>query len=158
MAAEPLPISPEQHHERNAAVTSITRNLAKLHEPLWADILLDWIHRYDGLELYMWPEEDPILVVRDLLQQYVEKELLLEPSQFASDLADLRFCYLAARHDNGEGDGLRWDPFQDGSFKVWTRAKMVSVWDATEPWPTRDMIQAWLLLRFSRTRTRTPLN
>ena len=63
--------------------------------------------------------------------------------------------YCAARRDEG---GLRWDPFQDGSFKAWTCGKIVRVWDSPEPWPTRDMIQAWLLLRFSRTRTRTPLN
>ena len=64
-------------------------------------------------------------------------------------------CYCAARRDEG---GLRWDPFQDGSFKAWRCGKIVRVWDSPEPWPTRDMIQAWLLLRFSRTRTRPPLN
>ena len=155
MSAHPVSPSPGHYKERRIAAKAITRYLAQLHEPMWADILFDWTRRYDGLESYLYPEEDPVMEVCNLLQQYVEKGLPLEPEHFANALADLRFCYCAARRDEG---GLRWGPFQDGSFKAWTCGKIVRVWDSPEPWPTRDMIQAWLLLRFSRTRTRTPLN
>jgi hypothetical protein len=150
MSAQPLPVSPEQRKERQEAAGSIRPLLEMLHEPLWASILIDWTRLYDGMEQYLYPEEDPVMEVRNLLQCHVDTGQALEPDKFASELADLRFCYCTARRDE---DGTRWDPFRDGAFAAWTRGKMVTAWDASEPWPTRDMIQAWLLLRFSRTRT-----
>jgi hypothetical protein len=150
MSSPPLAPSPTHYKERRAAAEQIAHYLEALHEPSWGPVLRDWLSRYDGLERYLWPEEDPVMEVRNLLERYVKDGRSLEPEQFAKDLAGLPFCLAAARHDEG---GPRWSPFQDGQFKAWTRGRMVKVWDAPEPQPTRDMIQAWLLLRFCRTRT-----
>ena len=79
-------------------------------------MIADWLGRYDGLEGYLSAEDDPLVQVRNLLNQYVETGQPLEPEQFAGALADLRFCYCAARHDEG---GARWDPLRDGAFGVW---------------------------------------
>ena len=108
MAMQPAPPSPDHYEDRRAAAATVKRLVDELHEPLWGDILLEWTSHYDGLERYLWPEEDPVMEVRDLLQRYVDAGESLEPERFAGDLADLRFCYCAARHDNGD---TRWDPF-----------------------------------------------
>jgi hypothetical protein len=36
---------------------------------------------------------------------------------------------------------------------VWTRGRIVKAWETAEPWPSRDLIQTWLLIRFCRART-----
>ena len=71
MSAHPVSPSPGHYKERRIAAKAITRYLAQLHEPMWADILFDWTRRYDGLESYLYPEEDPVMEVCNLLQQYV---------------------------------------------------------------------------------------
>lgn len=146
----PQPLAPEHDNDRRNAIQDVGRLLDLLRQPAWATVVLDWLSRYDGLECYLWPEEDPVIEVRDLLQRYVTDGKALEAGQFSEALADLRFCYCAARHENSD---VRWDPLHDVPFSAWTCGKGVLVWDSPTPWPTREMIHAWLLLRLSRTRT-----
>lgn len=143
------PLTAEQLRERAEALAQIQHHLVALGEPAWADVLLPWLHNYDGLELYTWPEDDPVFLVLNLLSSYVEQGRRLEPEAFAGDLASLSFCGLAARHEEG---GPRWDPLNE-RFEDWTRGNIVRVWDAAEPGRVRDMVQTRLLLRFCRTRT-----
>lgn len=143
-------LTPARIQERSEAAEQIAQCLIALREPAWIDVIADWLGRYDGLEGYLWPEDDPLVQVRNLLNRYIETGQPLEPERFAGSLADLRFCYCAARHDEG---GARWDPLRDDAFSAWTRGRIVKAWDTAEPWPSRDLLQTWLLIRFCRART-----
>ena len=88
----PPPIPPHQQEARTQAVVTIGHFLEGLGEPGWRSVLLCWLGRYDGLEVYLYPEDDPVLTVRDLLARYVEALRPPDPALLAADLAALPFC------------------------------------------------------------------
>ena len=65
----PPPIPPEQQEARLQGVMTISHYLESLGEPGWRGVLLQWLGRYDGIEV-MFPEEDPVLAVQELLGAY----------------------------------------------------------------------------------------
>ena len=143
------PLKPERQRERLAALDRIGCHLDTLGEPAWHGVIVEWLHHFDGLELYVWPENDPIMLVLGVLQNYAEHERTLLPEDFARDLAALSFVGLAARHDD---EGSRWDPLTE-SFDTWTQGKLVNVWEALEPGSLRDMTQTRLQVKFTKAHT-----
>ena len=146
MSDAPPPISPEQHQARLQGVMTIGHYLESLGEPGWRAVLLQWLGQYDGLEVYMLPEDDPVLAAQELLGAYVQEGRSLDPAEFSADLADLHFCYYRARRDS---DRKKWEPLAE-SFALFCEGVLVTVWQGLEPYPSRDLIQSWLLVRFCR--------
>ena len=146
MSDAPPPIRPEQAEARQEGVTSIGHFLENLGEPAWRGVLLQWLGQYDGLEAYMYPEDDPVLAVRELLGAYVQQGRSLDPEAFSAELADLHFCYYRARRD---GDRKKWEPMTE-SFTSFCQGVVVTVWQGAEPYPSRDLLQSSLLVRFCR--------
>ncbi len=124
-------------------------HLDALGEPGWFGVILEWLDHYAGLEHYVWPEDDPVVLVLGLLQDYIKLERKLRPDDFARELAALSFVGLAARHVDG---GNRWDPLTE-KFETWTRGEYVNVWDALESGSIRDMTQTRLVVRFTKAST-----
>jgi hypothetical protein len=143
------PISAEHQRERLAARDRLGCHLDALGEPGWFGVITEWLDHYAGLEQYVWPENDPIVMVHDVLQDYVSLERALSPDDLARELAALSFVGLAARHVDG---GSRWDPLTE-KFETWTRGKYVNVWDALESGTIRDMTQTRLVVRFTKAST-----
>lgn len=143
------PLKPEDQRERLDALDRIGCHLDALGEPEWHGIIVEWLHQFDGLELYLWPENDPIMQVLGVVQGYVEQERSVSPEDLAHDLAGLAFVGLAARRETG---GERWDPLSE-KFDTWTQGEIVNVWDALEPGSIRDMTQTRLLVKFTKART-----
>ena len=110
MSDAPPPIPPEQQEARLQGVMTISHYLESLGEPGWRGVLLQWLGRYDGIEVYMFPEEDPVLAVQELLGAYVEQGKSLDPEEFSAELADLHFCHYRARRDS---DRKKWEPLAD---------------------------------------------
>ena len=146
MSDAPPPIPPEQQEARLQGVMTISHYLESLGEPGWRGVLLQWLGRYDGIEVYMFPEEDPVLAVQELLGAYVEQGKSLDPEEFAAKLADLHFCRYRARRDS---DRKKWEPLAE-SFAAFCEGVLVTVWQGAEPYPSRDLIQSSLLVRFCR--------
>ena len=94
----------------------------------------------------MYPEDDPVLAVRELLGAYVQQGRSLDPEAFSAELADLHFCYYRARRD---GDRKKWEPMTE-SFTSFCQGVVVTVWQGAEPYPSRDLLQSSLLVRFCR--------
>ena len=146
MSDAPPPIPPEQQEARLQGVMTISHYLESLGEPGWRGVLLQWLGRYDGIEVYMFPEEDPVLAVQELLGAYVEQGKSLDPEEFAAELADLHFCHYRARRDS---DRKKWEPLAE-TFAAFCEGVLVTVWQGAEPYPSRDLIQSSLLVRFCR--------
>lgn len=146
MSDSPPPISCAQRQARGQGVIAIGDCLQRLGEPGWRGALLHWLGQYEGLETYMDPEEDPVLAVADLLRAYVEEGQRLEPQAFSAELADLHFCYYRARRDR---DRKKWEPLVE-TFAGFSEGLLVTVWQGLAPYPSRDLIQSCLLVRFCR--------
>jgi hypothetical protein len=147
------PLPPECQQARCDALASIGRHLASLGEPAWHDVVAEWLRHYDGLEAYLYPEEDPVVLVLAVLQQYSAQGRSLTPEGLARDIAALPFVGLAARRG---AHGPRWNPLAE-QFRTWTEGDLVDVWEALEPGTIRDMTQTRLLVQFakvSQTQTR----
>lgn len=143
------PLTIERQRARRTALDRIGRHLDALGEPSWFGVVADWLGHYAGLELYLWPEDDPVLQVLGVVQRHVEHEQMLHPEEFAGELAELGFVGMAARRDT---DGARWDPLTD-RFDAWTQGELVSVWETFEPGAVRDMTQTRLVVRFTKAHT-----
>lgn len=139
----PPPIPAHQEEARTQAVMAIGHFLAGLYEPGWRNVLLCWLARYDGLEAYLYFEDDPILSVRNLLARYAETRKPADLRQLAADLSALPFCRFRARRS----DGKRWEPLAE-SFTTFCGGVTVEVWEAEGSHPRQDMLQSWLLAQF----------
>lgn len=138
----PPPIPSHQQEARTQAVMTIGHFLEGLGEPGWRNVLLCWLGRYDGLEAYLYPEDDPVLTVRDLLARYVEALRPADPAQLAADLVTLPFCrYRAKRNDE------KWKPLAE-TFSSFCRGTTVEVWESERPSPPPEVLQKWLLAQF----------
>jgi hypothetical protein len=140
------PLSPECQQARRDALVSIGHQLAALGQPAWHDVVVDWLGHYDGLEVYLYPEEDPVVLVHAVLQQYIAQGRRLTPEGLAHDIAALPFVALAARRLS---HGPRWNPLAE-QFSSWTEGDLVDVWEALEPGSIRDMTQTRLLVQFAK--------
>ncbi|WP_407280383.1 hypothetical protein U5817_08325 [Aromatoleum evansii] len=138
----PPPISPLQQEVRTQAIVTIGHFLEGLGEPGWRSVLLGWLGRYDGLEVYLYLEDDPVLTVRDLLARYVEALRPADPVRLAADLAALPFCrYRAQRGDE------KWRPLAE-TFSSFCRGTTVEVWESERPAPPPQVLENWLLAQF----------
>lgn len=138
----PPPIPPHQADARTRAVITIGHFLEGLGEPGWRSILLRWLGQYDGLEVYLYPEDDPVLAVRDLLAGYVDLLEPLDPARLAADVSALPFCHFRAQRG-----GERWEPLVE-PFTAFCRGATVEVWESERPHPRREVLQNWLLVQF----------
>ncbi len=139
----PPPIPPHQEEARTRAVVAIGHFLEGLYDPGWRNVLLRWLARYDGLEAYLYLEDDPILSVRNLLARHAETLKPADPGRLAADLSALPFCRFRARRS----DGKRWEPLAE-SFTTFCGGVTVEVWEAEGPHPRQDVLQSWLHEQF----------
>jgi hypothetical protein len=136
------PIPPHQEDARTQATVTIGHFLEGLGEPGWRSVLLRWLGQYDGLEAYLYPEDDPILTVRDLLARYVESLEPADPVRLAADLSALPFCRFRAKRG-----GEKWAPLVE-TFTAFCRGATVEVWESEHPHPRPEVLQNWLLTQF----------
>lgn len=143
MNTMPPSIPSHQEEARIQAVVTIGHFLEGLGEPGWRSVLFSWLARYDGLETYLYVEDDPLISVRNLLAHYVEILKPAEPGQLAADLSGLPFCrYRAKRRD-----GKKWEPLSE-TFTAFCEGVTVEVWESEGPYPRREVLQNWLLTQF----------
>lgn len=138
----PPSIPPDQEAARTQAIVTIGHFLEGLREPGWRSVLLRWLGRYDGLEIYLYPEDDPVLSVRALLARYVEASSTADPARLAADLSALPFCRYRAKRGNE-----KWQPLAE-PFSSFCRGTTVEVWESERPMPPREVLQDWLLAQF----------
>ncbi|WP_041645451.1 hypothetical protein [Aromatoleum aromaticum] len=138
----PPPIPPHQEDARTQAVITIGHFLEGLGEPGWRGVVLRWLAQFDGLEAYLYPEDDPVLAVRDLLARYVEILEPVDPARLAADLSALPFCRFRAKRG-----GEKWEPLVE-SFSAFCRGATVEVWESEHPYPRREVLQIGLLTQF----------
>ena len=141
------PLSDERVQERQQATMTIALFLDALCEPGWRTVILQWLAQYEGLERYLWPEDDPVVQVQNLLARYAENGHLPEAETLAIQLSELPHCYYKATRI-----GVRWDPLNQ-TFADFSQGENVDVWSWPHPEPTTATVQSWLLLKFCQTHT-----
>ena len=140
------PMPAEQRVARARGLATIAGALERLGEPGWRAVVLCWLARFDGLERYMDPEDDPVVAVTELLGAYADTAAAPDAQELSARLADLHFCYYRARRDR---DRKKWEPLAE-PFARFCEGVLVTVWRGPEPYPSRDLIQSSLLVRLCR--------
>lgn len=141
------PLSDEREQERRQATMTIALFLDGLTEPAWRTVILQWLAQYEGLERYLWLDDDPLVQVQNLLARYADEGHLPQAEQLAVELSELPHCYYKASRN-----GQRWDPLNQ-TFADFTQGEIVDVWSWPHPEPTAETVQSWLLLKFCQTQT-----
>jgi hypothetical protein len=141
------PLSDEREQERQQATMTIALFLDALGEPGWRTVVLQWLAQYEGLERYLWPEDDAAVQVQNLLARYTEEGHLPDAETFVTTLSELPHCFYKASRN-----GKRWDPLSQ-TFADFAQGELVDVWSWPHPEPTAATVQSWLLLKYCQTQT-----
>lgn len=161
MAQTPLPLTPQTDAawpsqgrdvtDRQHAVYSIVRHLDLLKLAGWSHTLLLWLANYDGFEPYMPDEDDPVLIVRTLLGQYVTRGKTPEMGRIAVDLCAMPFLLHRAAWvaESSDRKSRRdWMPLTQPWLEFVAACgpgEELHVWTATEPFPPPDVLRMHLL-------------
>lgn len=142
------------------AISAYLRALS-LHE--WTERFLSWIGRYDGLERYIEPAEEPFLAVRALLLRFVvevrdwlshgplEAAVRALKERIVDELLQLDFVRYHAFWDSDpvpSGAARVWQPMQDGwlDFMEQRRAgDVLWIWQRAQPNPSGEALRSYLL-------------
>lgn len=127
------------------AVYTIARYLDALDLNEWSGVLTVWLGQYDGLDQYMFEEEWPVVMVRELLASYIANPRKLDAREFVKDLAALPFLHYRARMENGEG---KWEPLLQPFVEYAQGDGNVLVWESPYPYPPAEITEAYLFATF----------
>lgn len=137
--------------DREHAVYSIVRHLDLLKLAGWSHTLLLWLANYDGFEVYMPDEDDPVKRVKELLGKYVTQGKTPEMGRIAVDLCAMPFLMHRAAWVTESVDRRArrdWMPLSQPWLEfVETRApgEELHVWTSTNPFPPLEMLRHHLL-------------
>ncbi|WP_157288364.1 hypothetical protein [Uliginosibacterium gangwonense] len=127
---ELAPLTVEHQALRQQAIMSIAHMLQGLGQAAWISPVLDWLSQYDGLELVVFKDQDPVLLSAEalagLVQQRAESGVTtaVTPTELADKLASQSFCDLRARMGY---EGQEWDPSAERFMDYLTKIKPVVI-------------------------------
>lgn len=127
---ELAPLTVEHQALRQQAIMSIAHMLQGLGQAAWISPVLDWLGQYDGLELIVFKDQDPVLLSAEalagLVQQRAESGMTtaVTPAELADTLASQSFCDLRARVGY---EGQEWDASAERFMDFLTRIKPVVI-------------------------------
>lgn len=138
---------PESILDADDDVLSIARlaeHLKRLGLERWCSVLLIWLGRVRGIELYIPAEHAPLTQLLAWAEQRSTRVEAGEPQYqddlfVAEELTRLDFVYYRARAEN-----KHWDVTQQ-PFAELARRGPLPVWESTRPMPDRDTLRRWLL-------------
>lgn len=154
--------------DRSHAIFAIQAYLQALGLHGWIDRFIQWLGRYDGLEQYVEPEDEPLICVRNVLHRHVcevrkwvsEKrscsvaaDLLQQlKRRIVDDLLELNFVRYAAFLGNEpvpDGRRPRWQPLRQGwleFMEVRQAGEQLWIWQRSDgPNPSRAALRDYLL-------------
>jgi len=127
---ELAPLTVEHQALRQQAIMSIAHMLQGLGQPAWISPVLDWLGQYDGLELVVFKDQDPVLLsaaaLAELVQQRADSGVsaAVSPAELADKLVGQNFCQLRARVGY---EGREWNPATERFMDYLTQIKPVVI-------------------------------
>ena len=154
----PPPYTATHWGMRVAFQNIVPKTLAAMGAPEWAPVLEAWWDRYDGLEVYLGSLGDHRVMGSQRLRELAE-EGPVTAERLAEALVDLGHThYTARRYEDAD---YTWNPLncrfadfaqgmrEQGKLSL-TGAHLVYVRELDRPYPSRDILESWLMARLVR--------
>lgn len=117
---------------------SIAHVIQSFGQPAWPAIIFDWLSKFEGMECFLWEEEDPCIQTMQALSRFLKERKIAETiraDELARVLTAQRFLLIRAKYLQREWQSTT-ETFQE-FLQAIAPAQYPDLWEASSPLPSQ---------------------